>query len=320
MLNFKWFGIPFVGANSCGYSGNATVNLCARWMQLGAFYPFMRNHNSPEGSPQEPYTDPKLMSVSKKALKLRYSLVRYIYTEYMHTVLRGGSLIKPLVFLFPEDNDTYSTVDISFMMGPGLRITPILEDNKDFVETYFPNTDWYHFLAPDFKQVLAYNHTSTKGKVIQVHSSIDGETINVHMRAGAIVPYQEATDGTTNVLMLHDLPIILVVAPNQHGKAVGELLYDTEHHSRFYEDHQDIMMHMHDSNIDVNHTSGRRGLEYNHTDMYIRKITILNAEHFKDTTAAKYYVNSPPVHKKTPHFDSANSTLTLQPAATTSMP
>jgi alpha-glucosidase (family GH31 glycosyl hydrolase) len=53
---YQIFGTQMVGADICGFYRDTTEELCARWMQLGALYPFARNHNHLDSISQEPYS------------------------------------------------------------------------------------------------------------------------------------------------------------------------------------------------------------------------------------------------------------------------
>lgn len=56
IMNMNMFGIPFTGADICGYVGFLQdPEMCTRWHQVGSFYPLSRNHRACWGEPSEPW-------------------------------------------------------------------------------------------------------------------------------------------------------------------------------------------------------------------------------------------------------------------------
>jgi len=91
------FGIPYVGADICGFMGNTTDALCQRWMELGAFYPFSRNHNSIGLMDQDPASlSESVQNASRKALNIRYKLLPYLYTLFYKSHTDGNTVVRPL--------------------------------------------------------------------------------------------------------------------------------------------------------------------------------------------------------------------------------
>lgn len=90
------WGIQMVGADICGFSGETNQDLCARWFQLGSFYPLSRNHNAANMKSQEAYALGQIVLLAaRNNLKLRYSILKNYYRLFVQG--RGaGSIFRPL--------------------------------------------------------------------------------------------------------------------------------------------------------------------------------------------------------------------------------
>ena len=65
--------------------GNTSVELCARWMQLGSLYPFSRNHHDPYSQPQEPYMYALRISFALRCILLPFCY--FFFTPYVVLLL-----------------------------------------------------------------------------------------------------------------------------------------------------------------------------------------------------------------------------------------
>ncbi|HEV2862673.1 MAG TPA: TIM-barrel domain-containing protein [Pyrinomonadaceae bacterium] len=83
LLNLGVSGVPFVGSDVGGFSGNPSPELYARWLQAAALSPFFRSHSEYVSKPHEPFAfGPEFTDINRKTIELRYRLLPYLYTAF----------------------------------------------------------------------------------------------------------------------------------------------------------------------------------------------------------------------------------------------
>ena len=138
LLPFQLFGIPFVGHDLCGFAGNTTAELCTRWMQMGAWIPFSRNHNSNVSIDQEPFAfkEDYVLPATKSAFLQRYSYLKWLYSLFVRNWNRfsehaAGTVMKPIWWMFSDDLAAWDNEDTQFMMGHEIMIVPVLKQGDN---------------------------------------------------------------------------------------------------------------------------------------------------------------------------------------------
>ncbi|XP_056906491.1 sucrase-isomaltase, intestinal isoform X3 [Takifugu flavidus] len=215
MLEFGLFGVPYIGADICGFFDNSSEELCRRWMQVGAFYPFSRNHNAEGYEPQDPaFYGPNspLVASSKYYLRIRYTLLPYLYTLFYKAHTTGDTVVRPVMHEFYSDSNTWST-DRQFLWGKHLLITPVLDPGVDTVKAYIPDAVWYNY---ETMEQLAERR-------MHVTMHLPADKLGLHVRGGAILPTQEPDVTTTHS---RRNPMGLLVALDDNKQAAGELFWD----------------------------------------------------------------------------------------------
>ena len=187
--------------------------LYVRWMQFGLFTPMMRSHGTEVyrelyyyGKPGEPVYDALL-----DAVKMRYRLLPYIYSQSWQVSANDDSFMRPLVMDFRNDKNVWNN-GRQYMFGHSFLVCPVLDplfteekivktdeqsgwdrhDNNEYAngwptvdwsqkkqfDVYLPQgADWY-----DFWTGKLYNG----GQTIKADAPIAHSPL--YVKAGSIVP------------------------------------------------------------------------------------------------------------------------------------
>ena len=214
-LNFALTGNPNFNSDLGGFfansynersqDGSATQNplyqeLYVRWMQYGVFCPMMRSHGTEVprefyyyGEAGEPVFDALL-----GAVKMRYSLLPYIYSLAHDVNANNGTYQRALMMDFKNDHNVWN-INNEFMFGRSLLVAPVLEakytperamsksragiGDVDFLEAkstklYLPaGTSWY-----DYETMEKFNGGQ------EIERSVNIKSIPLYVKAGSILP------------------------------------------------------------------------------------------------------------------------------------
>ena len=297
IFNYNIFGVPFSGADICGFHHSSTDELCARWHILGSFYPFSRNHNVDTGLPQEPWEfnsrsrfedrndnnrpiEGYTLHAAKVGIKMRYSLMRYAYSQFMLISLgKKGAYFKPAFFEFPEDDTLLNDMEIQnthIMVGDSIYFIPCLNREQSDYRGYFPNANFNSIV--DLKNILTYNKDNNSGSYIILNGGMT--TINAFLLGGKIIPFQN-TAKVLNSKDLRSTPISLIINPDQNNLANGYVMFDNDDKDVIKDNnYMSIYLKYEDYTLNFNLENNLKEKKYYYEDNKIESIILLRAKEF----------------------------------------
>lgn len=177
LLGLGLSGVPFVGSDVGGWTGGATPELFARWIQVGSISPFFRGHVATDTAPQEPWAfGLEVEDIGRIAISLRYRLLPYLYTLFREASLTGVPVLRPLVLEFQSDPTTYS-ISHQAMLGPWLMFAPVTGKGAVEQTIYFPPGKWLELHSGALLEGPGYATVS-----------LSLQALPVFLREGAILP------------------------------------------------------------------------------------------------------------------------------------
>ena len=155
LLSFSLSGIPYsttdIGAFFVEYPGGNQNEeyreLYTRWFWFGVFSPLFRSHGTSTpremwffGEPGTEYYESQLA-----ASRLRYELMPYIYSWAFRVYQEDGTLMRPLIMDFSDDEKVKDISD-TYLFGDSILVHIVTDYHLRTASVYLPQgTEWIDF-------------------------------------------------------------------------------------------------------------------------------------------------------------------------------
>ncbi len=190
--------------------------LITRWYEYATFTPTMRAHGLRKSTEVWSYGKPA-ESVIAQYLRLRYTLLPYIYSLGKHTYDTGAPFMRALFMDFPDDPKVANMGD-EYMFGPSFLVAPVTEQGRETRQVYLPaGRDWYNFWT---------NERLSGGQTVTVPAPID--KIPLFVPAGSLIPLGQPVQNTSSPQPLAEIRVF-------PGRDADFELYDDDGVSYEYE-------------------------------------------------------------------------------------
>jgi alpha-glucosidase len=202
-------GVPFTGPDLGGYIGDGNKDLFRRWMEVGVFAPYLRNHRGQYAAANEPWAyGEEVEAISKAYIGFRYQLMPYLYSAFYEASQTGMPVGRSLSIDHSFDANVFKPdFQYEFLFGPGLLVNPMTSKEQE-KSTYLPTGQWFDLFTDE---------RLDGGRVIR--SEYAGHRIPIFAKASAIIPMQRMVQSTRD----DPGPVLYVHVFN--GAERGEFVY-----------------------------------------------------------------------------------------------
>ncbi|WP_242919933.1 glycoside hydrolase family 31 protein [Pontibacter liquoris] len=179
-------GVPFTGMDIGGFTGNPTIGLYARWIQLGAFTPYFRNHTGVNTKSSEPWAyGEEVTEIARNFINLRYKLLPYLYSTFYEATQNGLPVVRSLAINYTQDAKIYDVqFQNQFQFGEAFLVAPFVS-TVSYGNVYFPQGKWYNLYTGEVEN-------GNREKIIPLPTN----KIPVYVKESSIIPMQSLVQTT----------------------------------------------------------------------------------------------------------------------------
>jgi alpha-glucosidase len=190
-------GVSFTAMDIGGFTGGASTALFTRWMQIGAFIPYYRNHTALNTKASEPWAyGEDALEISRNFINFRYKLMPYMYSNFYESTQTGMPVMRSLAIGNTFDAKVYDPAfQNQYLFGSAFMVAPF-ESTKEYGKIYLPQGTWYNL----------YSDEQLQGKAETIQP-LNMSHLPVFVKESSIIPMQSLVQTTaeapTDTLTLH---------------------------------------------------------------------------------------------------------------------